>query len=326
MDTKRTIKLIKRSKYLYLIFLLPFIYYVVFHYAPMYGVIVAFKNYNIVRGIWNSPWVGLKHFAKFIVDPYFWKVVRNTFLMSFYNILWGFPVPIILAVLLNEVAHGKYKRVLQSVSYLPHFISTVVLCGMLVNLLSTDGLLNQLISNLGGKPIQFLMYPEYFRTIYVSSSIWQSAGWTSIIYLAALTGIDPQVLDAATIDGANRLQRIRHVTIPAILPTISTMLIMNLGKMMNLGYEKVLLLYNGSTYETADIISTYVYRRGILGNSFSYATAVGLFQSVVGIVLLVMANKVSKKLSETRLWKKGNSICLQEEPATKSLTSPTTSS
>ena len=302
MDTKRTIKLIKRSKYLYLIFLLPFIYYVVFHYAPMYGVIVAFKNYNIVRGIWNSPWVGLKHFAKFIVDPYFWKVVRNTFLMSFYNILWGFPVPIILAVLLNEVAHGKYKRVLQSVSYLPHFISTVVLCGMLVNLLSTDGLLNQLISNLGGKPIQFLMHPEYFRTIYVSSSIWQSAGWTSIIYLAALTGIDPQVLDAATIDGANRLQRIRHVTIPAILPTISTMLIMNLGKMMNLGYEKVLLLYNGSTYETADIISTYVYRRGILGNSFSYATAVGLFQSVVGIVLLVMANKVSKKLSETSLW------------------------
>jgi putative aldouronate transport system permease protein len=173
---------------------------------------------------------------------------------------------------------------------------------MLVNLLSTDGLLNQLIKNLGGKTTQFLMYPEYFRTIYVSSSVWQSAGWTSIIYLAALTGIDPQILDAATIDGANRLQRIKHVTLPAILPTISTMLIMNLGKMMSLGYEKVLLLYNGSTYETADIISTYVYRRGILGNSFSYATAVGLFQSVVGIVLLVMANKASRKLSETSLW------------------------
>lgn len=302
MNKERTLKQIKRSKYLYLIFLLPFIYYVVFHYAPMYGVIVAFKNYNIVKGIWSSPWAGLKHFIKFASDPYFWNVVRNTFLMSLYNIGWGFPIPILLAILLNEVTHSKYKRVIQSISYLPHFISTVVLCGMLVNLLSTDGLLNQLIVNLGGKPIQFLMYPEYFRTIYVSSSIWQSAGWTSIIYLAALTGIDPQVLDAATIDGANRIQRVRHVTIPAILPTISTMLIMNLGRMMNLGYEKVLLLYNGSTYETADIISTYVYRRGILGNSFSYATAVGLFQSVIGIVLLVMANKISRKLSETSLW------------------------
>jgi len=300
--SQRALKQIKRSKYLYMIFFLPMVYYVVFHYAPMYGVLVAFKNYNIVKGIWDSPWVGFKHFAKFSSDPYFWKVVRNTFLMSFYNILWGFPIPIVLAILLNEVRHGKYKRAIQSISYLPHFISTVVLCGMLVNLLSTDGLLNQLIKNLGGKTTQFLMYPEYFRTIYVSSSVWQSAGWTSIIYLAALTGIDPQLLDAATIDGANRLQRIKHVTIPAILPTISTMLIMNLGKMMNLGYEKVLLLYNGSTYETADIISTYVYRRGILGNSFSYATAVGLFQSVVGIVLLVMANKVSRKLSETSLW------------------------
>jgi putative aldouronate transport system permease protein len=300
--SQRVLKQIRRSKYLYLIFFLPMVYYVVFHYAPMYGVIVAFKNYNIVRGIWDSPWVGFKHFAKFVSDPYFWNVVRNTFLMSFYNILWGFPIPILLAILLNEVRHNKYKRFIQSISYLPHFISTVVLCGMLVNLLSSDGLLNQVIKNLGGRTTQFLMYPQYFRTIYVSSSIWQSAGWTSIIYLAALMGIDPQILDAATIDGANRLQRIRHVTIPAILPTISTMLIMNLGKMMNLGYEKVLLLYNGSTYETADIISTYVYRRGILGNSFSYATAVGLFQSVIGIVLLVMANKISRKLSETSLW------------------------
>lgn len=296
------IKQIKHSKYLYLIFLFPLLYYVVFHYAPMYGVIVSFKDYNIVKGIWGSPWAGLKHFEKFVKDPYFWKVVRNTFLMSFYNILWGFPVPILLAIMLNEVKHAKFKRVIQSISYLPHFISTVVLCGMLVNLLSTDGLLNQIVRSLGGKSVQFLMYPQYFRTIYVSSSIWQSAGWTSIIYLAALTGIDPEILDAATIDGANRLQRIKHVTIPAITPTISTMLIMNLGRMMNLGYEKVLLLYNGSTYETADIISTYVYRRGILGNSFSYATAVGLFQSVIGIVLLVMANKVSRKLSETSLW------------------------
>ena len=295
-------KQIKRCKYLYLILLLPIIYYVTFKYAPMYGVIVAFKNYNIVKGIIHSPWAGLKYFRKFITDPYFWKVVRNTFLLSFYNILFGFPMPVVIAVLLNEVTNVKFKRVIQSITYLPHFISTVVVCGMLVNVLASDGLVNQIVRAFGHETVQFLMYPQYFRTIYIISEIWQTAGWTSIIYLAALTGIDQEVLDAATIDGASRLQRIWHVTIPAILPVISTMLIMNLGRMMNLGYEKVLLLYNGSTYETADIISTYVYRRGILGNSFSYATAVGLFQSVVGIVLLLMANTISKKLSETSLW------------------------
>ncbi|WP_320128898.1 ABC transporter permease subunit [uncultured Sphaerochaeta sp.] len=299
---ERQFKQLKKSKYLYIILFLPIVYYVVFHYAPMYGVLVAFKDYNIVKGILQSPWAGLKWFRKFVSEPYFWQVVRNTFLMSFYNILWGFPVPILLAILLNELRHGRFKKLVQSVTYLPHFISTVVVCGMLVNILSTDGLVNQIIQNLGHRSVQFLMYPQYFRTIYVASGIWQTAGWTSIIYLAALTGIDQEVLDAATIDGANRVQRIWHVTVPAITPVISTMLIMNLGKMMNLGYEKVLLLYNGSTYETADIISTYVYRRGILGNSFSYATAVGLFQSVIGVVLLLIANKVSKMLSETSLW------------------------
>ena len=297
-----TVKKIRKSRYLYAILLLPFIYYILFHYLPIYGVIVAFKDYNIVKGILKSPWVGLKWFEKFVAEPYFWKVLRNTFLMSIYNILWGFPIPILLAVLLNEVREEKFKRVIQSITYLPHFISTVVVCGMLVNLLSTEGLFNQVRGFFGVDPEQYLMYPQYFRTIYVSSGVWQTAGWTSIIYLAALTGIDQEILDAATIDGANRIQRIRHVTIPAITPVISTMLIMNLGKMLNLGYEKVLLLYNGSTYETADIISTYVYRRGILGNSFSYATAVGLFQSVIGVIILVIANKVSKRISETGLW------------------------
>ncbi len=297
-----TAKKIRKSRYLYAILLLPFIYYILFHYLPIYGVIVAFKDYNIVKGILKSPWVGLKWFEKFVAEPYFWKVLRNTFLMSIYNILWGFPIPILLAVLLNEVREEKFKRIIQSITYLPHFISTVVVCGMLVNLLSTEGLFNQVRGFFGADPEQFLMYPQYFRTIYVSSGVWQTAGWTSIIYLAALTGIDQEILDAATIDGANRVQRIRHVTIPAITPVISTMLIMNLGKMLNLGYEKVLLLYNGSTYETADIISTYVYRRGILGNSFSYATAVGLFQSVIGVIILVIANKVSKRISETGLW------------------------
>lgn len=302
MTSEQRKKKIKKCKYLYIIMLVPMIYYILFHYLPMYGVIVAFKDYNIVKGVMGSPWAGLKHFKKFLADPYFWTLVRNTLLLNIYGLVWGFPIPIILALMLNELRGGKFKRVVQTVSYLPHFISTVVVCGMVVNFLSTDGILNQFVQMLGGEKTQFLMDPKYFRTIFTASGIWQTAGWTSIIYLSALTGVDQEVVEAAMIDGANRWQRIRHVTLPAITPTISTMLIMNLGKLMNLGYEKVLLLYNGSTYETADVISTYVYRRGILSNDFSYATAVGLFQSVIGVILLVTANKVSKKISETSLW------------------------
>lgn len=299
---KSTMKRIKKSKYLYLIFLLPFLYYVIFHYAPMYGVLISFKDYNIAKGVFGSDWVGLKHFKKFLLDDYFWKLVRNTLLLNVYNLLWGFPIPIILALALNEVTNPKFKRVVQTVSYLPHFISTVVVCGMITNFLSSNGIVNQIIKALGGKTVQFLMMPEYFRTIYVSTGIWQAAGWGSIVYLSALTGVDQEVLEAAMIDGANRWQRICHVTLPCITPTISIMLIMQLGKLMNLGYEKILLLYNGSTYETADVISTYVYRRGVLGADFSYGTAVGLFQSVIGLILLMGANKISKKLSETSLW------------------------
>lgn len=295
-------KRIKKSKYMYLIIAVPMLYYILFHYLPMYGVLVAFKDYNIVKGIFKSPWVGTKYFQKFLFDPYFWKLVRNTLLLNIYGLLWGFPIPIVLALLLNEVRAGKYKRVIQTVSYLPHFISTVVVCGMVVNFLTSDGLINQLVLKFGGERIMFLMEPGWFRTIFTATGIWQSAGWTSIIYLAALTSVDQEVVEAAMIDGANRFQRIKHVTLPAITPTISTMLIMQLGRLMNLGYEKVLLLYNGSTYETADVISTYVYRRGILNNDFSYATAVGLFQSVIGIFLLVTSNTVSKKISDTGLW------------------------
>lgn len=295
-------KQIKRCRYLYLLLLIPFIYYFCFHYMPLYGVLIAFKDYNIGKGVWGSPWVGGKWFGKFLTDPYFWKLVRNTLLLNIYGLLWGFPIPIILAIMLNEVSHARYKRLIQTVSYLPHFISTVVVCGMVVNFLSLDGVINQFVSALGLNKVQFLMDPKYFRTIFTASGIWQTCGWTSIIYLASLTSVDQEILEAAMIDGANRWQRIRNVTLPSITPTISIMLIMQLGKLMTLGYEKILLLYNGSTYETADIISTYVYRRGILNNDFSYATAVGLFQSVVGVLLLVISNKVSKKLSDTSLW------------------------
>ena len=268
----------------------------------MYGIIIAFKDYNIVKGIVGSPWVGVKHFQKFLMDPYFWKLVRNTLAINIYGLVWGFPAPIILALLLNELRNQRFKRLVQSISYLPHFISTVVVCGMIVNFLSTDGIVNQVIKSMGGKTIQFLMLPEWFRTIYIASGIWEGVGWGSIIYLAALTSVDEELYEAATIDGANRWKRLLHITLPGIAPTISIMLILNLGRLMSIGFEKIILLYNGSTYETADVISTFVYRRGLLGSDFSYATAVGLFQAVIGLILLYSANKISRKVSETGLW------------------------
>ncbi|WP_436234229.1 ABC transporter permease [Paenibacillus sp. LjRoot153] len=302
MKTYPALRNMKRSKYLYMIFFLPFCYYVLFHYWPIYGIIIAFKDYNIVKGITASPWVGFDHFNKFLIDPYFWKLVRNTLLINVYELFWAFPAPIILALLLNELKSQRLKKFAQSVSYLPHFISTVVVCGMLVNFLTTDGLVNQIIVWFGGTPIHFLMKPEWFRTIFISSGVWQSIGWGSIIYLAALTSVDEELYDAANIDGANRWKQLLNITLPGIAPTISIMLILNVGRLMAIGYEKIILLYNGSTYETADVISTYVYRRGLLGSDFSYATAVELFQAVVGLILLVSANRLSKKISETGLW------------------------
>ena len=302
MTGKQRWKQIRKNKFLWVLMILPVLYYAIFCYGPMYGVLISFKDYKIAKGVWGSPWVGFKWFEKFLMDPYFWKLVRNTLLLNIYGLIFGFPIPIILALMLNEVTHSKFKRVIQTVSYLPHFISTVVVCGMLTNFLSMDGLINQILSFFGLEKVLFLMYPQYFRTIFTASGIWQSCGWTSIIYLASLTAVDQEIVEAAMIDGANRWQRIRNVTLPAIVPTISTMLIMQVGKLMTLGYEKIILLYNGSTYETADTIATYVYRRGILNADYSYSTAVGLFQSVVGVILLVTANKLSKKISETGLW------------------------
>lgn len=295
---------IRRSAWLYLIFALPFLYYIIFHYAPLYGIVLAFKDFQIMKGIMGSPWAGMKHINKFLFDPYFWILVRNTLLISIYGLIWGFPIPILLAICLNEIRHRKYKKFVQNVSYLPHFISTVVVCGMIVNIMGTDGLFDQLIKLFGAAPQKWLMGPEYFRTIYIASGVWQSAGWTSIIYLAALSMVDPELYDAALIDGANRGQRIWYITLPAIMPTVSILFLMNLGRIMTVGYEKILLLYNGATYETADIISTYVYRRGILQADFSYSTAVGLFQMVISLILIVSSNQISRKISdsETSLW------------------------
>ncbi|MFC3800090.1 ABC transporter permease [Cohnella sp. GCM10012308] len=293
---------IKKSRYYYAMFAIPFLYFILFSYVPMSGIVIAFKNYNVFDGIAGSPWVGFKYFREFLSDPYFFTLIRNTMLIGLYQILFAFPAPIILALLLNELRHTGFKRLVQTVSYLPHFLSTVVVCGIIVNFASFDGLINQFLAFLGLEPIHFLMMPEWFRTIYISSEIWQGIGWGSIIFLAALTGIDSQLYEAATIDGANRWRQMFHVTLPGIMPTIVIMLLFSIGAIMAVSFEKVLLLSNGSNFATSDIISTYVYRRGLVSSDFSYATAVGLFNSVIALVFLTIGNYLSRKASETSLW------------------------
>ncbi len=287
---------------LYAMLFLPLTYYLVFHYAPLYGVLIAFKDYNPRLGVWGSEWIGLKYFELFLKDPYFYKLIRNTLFINLYSIAVGFTTPIIFALLLNEIQHFYFKKIVQTVSYFPHFISTVVICGMLVNFLARGGIINDFIEFFGGERIGFLQKPEYFRTIFVGSDIWQNLGWNSIIYIAALSNVDIELYDAAYIEGVNRFQKNWYISLPQIMPTIMILFIMRIGNLMNLGYEKILLLYSGATFETADVISTYVYRRGLEGADFSYATAVGLFQSVIALILLTSANYFSKKLGQTSLW------------------------
>jgi putative aldouronate transport system permease protein len=293
---------IVRDKYLILLVLPVVAYFVLFSYLPMYGVIIAFKDYSISRGILGSPWAGLKYFEQFFNSFYFWRLLRNTLLLSVYSLLWGFPIPILFALILNEFG-GFFKRFVQTVSYLPHFVSVVVICGMIVNVLSPQGgLVNQLIAALGGQSVNFLGDPKYFRTIFVASEVWQSFGWNSIIYLAALTSIDQELYEAATIDGAGRLRQLWHITLPGIKETIVIILIMSVGGLMGIGFEKIILLYNGATYETADVIGTYVYRAGLLGTQYSFAAAVGLFNSVVSIILLVSCNAISRRVGDVGIW------------------------
>ena len=299
---KATLKYYRNHWQLYALFALPLVYYILFHYMPIYGALIAFKDFNAKKGILGSEWVGFRYVLQFLRDPYFFKVFRNTLVLNIFALLFGFPAPILFALLLNECKHGGYKRVVQSVSYLPHFISTVVVCGMIVNFLATQGVLNDFLAALGFERTSFLQRPQYFRTIYIASGVWQNVGWGAIIYLAALSGINTELYEAVLIEGANRLQKTIYVTLPGILPTISIMLILRIGSLMRIGFEKILLLYNGATFETADVIDTFVYRRGILGADFSYATAVGLFKSIVAMVLLVMANRFSKRFGETSLW------------------------
>lgn len=300
----RTWKQLKKSKYLQLLALPGLIYYVIFHYIPMYGVIIAFKDFNMRKGIINSPWVGLQHFENFVNHPYFFRLIKNTIMINFYQLLFAFPAPIILALFLNELKNKYAKNFIQTVSYLPHFISTVSIVGMLVVFLSPEGPINKaIVQGLFNKEsIYFIVKPEWFRIIYVFTDIWQGIGWGAIVYLAALSGVNSELYEAAAIDGCSRVKRIWYITLPAIQPTIIIMLIFKLGGMMSLGTDKILLMQNALNLEVSDVISTFVYRRGLERGEYSFSTAVGVFNSAINFVLLITANKLSKKFTESSLW------------------------
>ena len=291
-----------RNKSLYILIIPVIVFYAVFMYKPMYGALIAFQDYIPTKGLLGSSWVGLKHFIRFFNSPYFVRLVRNTIVLSLYSLVFAFPAPIILALLLNEVKKKRYKSFIQTATYLPHFISLVVVVGIIKEFCVSDGLINDIIVFLGGKRVPLLQDPAYYRMIYILSDIWQEIGWGSIIYLAALSGVDQQLYEAAEIDGAGKFKQMLHVTLPGITPTIVIMLILRLGSLMGMGYEKTILLYNNYTYETADIISSYIYRVGLLEQNWSYSTAIGLMNSLINCVLLVLANKISKKVTENSLW------------------------
>lgn len=286
------------------VFVLPaFIYFLMFHYGPMYGVVIAFKDYMPSLGIFGSPWVGFKHFERFFDSYYFWDLMKNTLGISLYSLVVGFPLPIILALALNEVKDGFFKKFTQTVTYAPNFISVVVISGMLIAFLSpSTGIINHFIEFLGFERISFMEDPRWFKTIYVLSGVWQGTGWGSVIYLAALSGVDVQLHEAATVDGATRLQRIWYINLPTIIPTMVILLIMNVGSLMAMGYEKILLLQNPLNIESSNVIATFVYKQGLLDAQYSYAAAVGLFNSLINAVLLIVVNKVSRKVSEVSLW------------------------
>jgi putative aldouronate transport system permease protein len=293
---------LKFNKALLLMSLPGILWLIIFRYVPMYGVLIAFKKYSLFKGFFESEWVGLRYFKQFFEDPYFFRLIKNTFLLGVYDLLWSFPAPIILALLLNELRIEKFKKFTQTVTYMPYFISTVIIVGILQSMFASDGVVNQIIQMLGKEAIAFFNEAKYFRTLYISSGIWAGVGYGSIIYLAAITGIDPELYEASKIDGASRLQNIFYITLPSIIPTITVLLILRIGSVLSVGFEKVFLMYSPATYETADVISTYVYRKGIQDQNFSFATAVGLFNSIISLVLLTSSNYFSKKILKESLW------------------------
>ena len=302
---EKTRNRIKHSWQLYLMLLIPLAWLLIFQYWPMYGAQIAFRNYMPGKGIWDSPWVGLDNFITFFKSYMFVRVVRNTLWVSIYSLLVGFPIPIMFALAINQLRDGLFKRTLQMVSYAPYFISTVVVVGIIIQFLDLRrGPINLLLQALGMPPVNFMGSPEWFSSIYVWSGVWQYAGFNAIIYLAVLSTVDPTLHEAAVMDGANRLQRIWYVDLPTILPTAMTLLILNMGQLMNVGFEKAFLLQNTLNQTTSEVISTYVYKVGLAAGiaSYSYGAAIGFFNSFVGLILIVIANQVSRKVTGTRLW------------------------
>ncbi len=301
---KKTLwQLIVRDRHLLLMFLPIVVYYIVFHYLPMSGAIIAFKQFRPGKGIYAGDWVGLKWFAQYFNSPFAFRTIRNTVLLSLYSLAFSFPIPIIFAVVVTEIVGNRTRRIVQTVSYMPHFISTVVMVGMLTNLFSmNNGIVNTLIVALGGEQVNFLVNPAWFRTLYVGSGIWQNFGFNSIIYISAITSIDPELYEAGKIDGVSKFKQVRYITLPMIVPTIVILFIMQLGKVMSVGFEKVFLMYSPAVYETSDVISTYVYRKGIESSNYSFGTAVGLFNSVVNFAFVFVANVICKKATDTSLW------------------------
>ena len=295
-------KLLYKNRYLYAMMFFPVVYFVLFKYKPMYGILIAFKNFKVREGILGSQWAGLKYFKQFWSDPDFWTAFKNTIMLSFWLILICFPVPILFALLVNEIRWGKLKGLVQRGCCFPHFVSVVVAVSLMMTLVSKDGLVNQIAVNLGGTAKSYMLDSAWFRPLYVISDIWQEMGWSAIIYLAAISGVDMQLYEACEIDGGGRLMKLLHITLPCIAGTITIMFILRMGSIMTVSFDKVLLMQNSNTYNTSDVISTFVYRRGLQGMQYSYATAVGLVESVISLFFLGITNKVSSKLSDTSLF------------------------
>lgn len=304
MKTKsRTLLKIIRDYQIYVLAAPAVIYLFIFNYLPMYGVTIAFKDFNAVKGILGSPWVGFDHFVRFFHSYQFWPLMKNTILISLYQLIAGFPIPIILAILLNQTRSKRFKSLVQTVTYAPHFISVVVLVGMLIIFLSPrSGFINHLIQAFGGEPILFMGEPAFFKSIYVLSGVWQNTGWASIIYLAALAGISPELYEAAKVDGASKWKQILHIDLPGIMPTAIIIFILNVGQIMNVGFQKLYLMQNPLTESSQEIISTYIYKIGLISNQYSYSTAINLFNSAINIMLLILVNYISKRVSKTSLW------------------------
>ncbi|WP_235885543.1 ABC transporter permease [Paenibacillus cymbidii] len=296
-----------KYKFLYALILPGMIFFLVFDYVPMYGVVIAFQDYKPfggIKGMFIDPnWVGLKHFNDFFHSYYFGRLLRNTVVISLYKLVFGFPAPIVLALMLNEVKRAKFKKAVQTISYMPHFLSWVIISGLVITILSpTSGVVGELVKSFGGQPISYLGSPDYFRSILVGSSIWSGIGWGSIIYLAALAGINPELYESAEIDGASRFQKMRYISIPGISNIIAILFVFQIGGILNAGFEQVLLLYSPTVYQVGDIIDTYVYREGLLNTKYSYSAAIGLFKNVVGLLFLIIANVVVKRMGKEGIW------------------------